>query len=100
MQLKLSLPSVSALPPLCMAQISPQLAHGSLLKHRRRHFFYFFLQHLNEFLRLPTPPHSAVADGCLAVNSSESLNKSACNRGEEEEEKRETEDGNRRVGFH
>lgn len=41
----------------------------------------------------PPPPYSALTDGCLAVNSSESLNKSACNTGEEkelEEERRET----------
>lgn len=46
-----------ALPLLSLAQISPQLAHGTLLDDRRHHFFFSFpSQHLNEFLRLPTLP--------------------------------------------
>lgn len=74
-----------------MAQISLQLAHGSL-SHQRRHFF-FFLATSQWVSSTAHPPYSALAEGCLAVYSSESLNKSACNWGdakELEEEKRET----------
>lgn len=66
--MNLSLPSVSALPSLCMAQISPRLAHSSLLNHRRRHFTFFSYNLSMSFFDCP-PPCSVAADGCLAVKS-------------------------------
>lgn len=80
MQLKHSLSSVSAFP-----------LHGSDQSSAGPRF----LITPAASLITPTahPPYSALADGCLAVYSSESLNKSARNWGEAkelEEEKRET----------
>lgn len=56
-------------------------------------FFFFFLATSQWVSSTAHPPYSTLAEGCLAVYSSESLNKSACNWGEAkelEEEKRET----------
>lgn len=91
--------SLSALLSLCKAQISPQLPNGSLLIYCRHHSVLclttsqWVSSTVLHFCSIPL-------DGCLAVNSSQSLNKSACNRGEGGEKRREMEDGNRRVGFY
>lgn len=89
MQLKHSLSSVSAFP----LHGSDQSSAGPRFLITPAASLFFFLATSQWVSSTAHPPYSALADGCLAVYSSESLNKSACNWGEAkelEEEKRET----------
>lgn len=89
MQLRHSLSSVSAFP----LHGSDQSSAGPRFLITPAASLFFFLATSQWVSSTAHPPYSALADGCLAVYSSESLNKSACNWGdakELEEEKRET----------